>query len=118
MLSIKIQQKHEKNTKMIKDFVNQIVLLGMNLVEYKELNNGKDIPISLLRQWKLLLLENKPLNENVEISFENDKIKSIEIEGASIEETDIKKEITNLLDDSDLEAYLNSDEKWGENNEM
>ena len=116
ILEKKVQKKHQKNCANVNVLINDIIDLSMKITEYRKLNGSKEIPSKLLRQWKILLLNEKPLVKPVEVPCEEYP--------PSARETKLDSEVlsaVDLLDKLEFLDYLQGKNDWsyvGENSEI
>ena len=70
ILQKKAREKHSKNSQMIRNLIGDILELSLKIADYQELNGSMEIPPKTLRQWKVLLLNEKSLSKKLEIELE------------------------------------------------
>lgn len=107
ILQRKAAEKHAKNSKMIGHLLEDIFDLSFKIAEYRELNESKEIPPKTLRQWKILLLHEKPLYKQFEVSIEEypPSTKKPELDSDILSSVDI-------LDEEEFNDFLFGKNDW------
>ena len=113
ILNKKSREKHQKAIRMVNQFVDEIIDLSLKIADYQKLNGSKDLPPKMLRQWKLLLLHEKPLYKQFAIGYEEypPLCKKPNIDPDVLSSVD-------LLDESEFTDFLLGKNDWaylGEN---
>ncbi|KAI8897549.1 hypothetical protein BC833DRAFT_621127 [Globomyces pollinis-pini] len=123
IINQKKQRKHERNTKHMKATVNQLLELVFRVVDYKTLNDRREVPIKKMKEIKNLFIHHLPIEDYEEIPLEKDAIpKSCEVEVVVTDQEGVNKEVDipkaiKLLDSQEFEDYLNYSGSWYKPNE-
>lgn len=108
ILERKANEKHEKNCKMVGQILEDILDLSFKIAEYRGLTGSKEIPPKTMRQWKTLLLHEKPLSKKVDVALEDYP--------PSSKKPDIDPEIlssVDILDEEEFNDFLLGKNDWG-----
>jgi adenylate kinase family enzyme len=115
ILEQKKRMKHDKNVRFCHHLVDQVVDLCFKTIDYKRLNDGKNVPVKKLREWKLLFQNDLPLNE-VHFPLDQDFIPPSSDEPILEDEPlkyseEIPYEIR-VLDTQELQDYISFQGSW------
>ncbi|TPX38066.1 adenylate kinase [Synchytrium microbalum] len=77
ILARRTLEKRKKHSEFCSYLVWQFVELATKISEYRTLNEGKEVPMKLVREWKTLFLNGYPLQAKYELELEKDAAKNL-----------------------------------------
>ncbi|TPX51313.1 adenylate kinase [Synchytrium endobioticum] len=127
ILSRRTLEKRKKHTEFCSHLVWQFVELATKISEYRMLNDGKDVPIKVVREWKTLFLNGHPLEPKYELKLEKDAANNLSdvvqqmcpplqaSQVGNVLDTRRQQDIVHgieLLDSTEFNDYLNASGDW------